>query len=314
MIESWKRFFVHDAKPFFFPHNYFKICFFLFLTTMMMNPVYFLLTLQADNQVKRGEGVTRLEKREHARRAFTAFEQLSFISDSTDGQLNHTATAVECLQEVVMQRASYHFCGAQGMDVPNTVGFVVFFVVIFFGAQLLKRSQQSKNQRSLIKLHDGQCRQMGKKTLPVRPVHVDVESTPAKPLVDGEFWDTSERRVQWSVYEMEKTRPGGKATPGILKKPTYGMGVGFGVGTGARVGTGTGAHDEAEAEDEAGLGTTWTGADTGTEGVGTWAAVVTWPGVGEGAEPEVVLGTIWVPHPKHGLVRRSARLVSRPLR
>jgi hypothetical protein len=292
-----------------------KFVLFLFLTTMMMN-VFFggPLTLQADNQIKRGEGVTCLGNREHARRAFTALETISFISDSTDGQLNHTTTAVECLQEVVMQRVSYHFGGAQGMDVPNTVGFVVFLVVIFFGAQLLKRSQQYKNQRSLIKLHDGQCRQTGKKTLPVRPVHVDVESTPAKPLVDGEFWDTSERRVQWSVYEMEKTRPGGKATPGILKKPTYGMGVGFGVGTGARVGTGTGAHDEAEAEDEAGLGTTWTGADTGTEGVGTWAGVGTWPEVGEGAEPEVVLGTIWVPHPKHGLVRRSARLVSRPLR
>jgi NADH:ubiquinone oxidoreductase subunit 5 (subunit L)/multisubunit Na+/H+ antiporter MnhA subunit len=222
-FESWKRFFEHDAKPvFFFLTIISKFVLFLFLTTMMMN-VFFggPLTLQADNQIKRGEGVTCLGNREHARRAFTALETISFISDSTDGQLNHTTTAVECLQEVVMQRVSYHFGGAQGMDVPNIVGVVAFVVIIFFGAQLLKRSQQPKSH--FIPLNDhvrkGRYRQMGGKTR--RPVHVNVESTAAKPFVDGEFWDASERRVQWSCYEMEKTSPGGKASPRILKKSKY---------------------------------------------------------------------------------------------
>jgi hypothetical protein len=205
------------------------------------------------------------------------------------------------LQEVVMQRVSYHFGGAQGMDVPNIVGVVAFVVIIFFGAQLLKRSQQPKSH--FIPLNDhvrkGRYRQMGGKTR--RPVHVNVESTAAKPFVDGEFWDASERRVQWSCYEMEKTSPGGKASPRILKKSKY-----------AGVGMGTGAQEEVE---DMLAGEADTGSEDAEIGVGTGAGVVTWPGVGEGAEPEVVLGTIWVPHPKHGrLVRRSARLVSRSLR
>jgi hypothetical protein len=78
-------------------------------------------------------------------------------------------------------------------------------------------------QRNFIALHDhvrkGQYRRRGENTL--RPVHVDVASTAAKPLIEGEFWDASERRVRWSVYEMEKTSPGGKATPGILRKATF---------------------------------------------------------------------------------------------
>jgi hypothetical protein len=210
----------------------------LFPITMMMNTGFYLaLTLQADNQAKRGQGVAYLGDREHARRAFTALEN-SFISDSTDSQLNRTTTAVECLQEVVVQRAPYHFRGALEMNVPNTVGFVAFVVIIFFGAlrdikkrrQRLKRSQQPKCQSRLARRrtlrrirqddHTRNGRYKVKGTRRLVYVYSPLAGTAPKPLVDGEFWDASERRVRWSVYEMEKTSPGGKATPGILRKST----------------------------------------------------------------------------------------------
>jgi hypothetical protein len=189
---------------------------------MMNTGFYLALTLQADNQAKRGQEVAYLGDREHARRAFTALEKLSFISDSTDSQLNRTTTAVECLQEVVVQRAPYHFCGALEMNVPNTVGFVAFVVIIFFGALCPSRRAR---RRTLLRIrqddHTRNGRYKVKGTRRLVYVYSPLAGTAPKPLVDGEFWDASERRVRWSVYEMEKTSPGGKATPGILRKTTY---------------------------------------------------------------------------------------------
>jgi hypothetical protein len=37
-----------------------------------------------------------------------------------------------------------------------------------------------------------------------------------KALVDDVFWDASERRVHWDVFEMERTTTRGKAAPKIL--------------------------------------------------------------------------------------------------
>jgi hypothetical protein len=45
-----------------------------------------------------------------------------------------------------------------------------------------------------------------------------VAGSAAKALVDDEFWDASERRVRWDVFEKERTKPTGKAAPRVLRK------------------------------------------------------------------------------------------------
>jgi hypothetical protein len=45
-----------------------------------------------------------------------------------------------------------------------------------------------------------------------------VAGSAAKALVDDEFWDASERRVRWDVFENERTTPRGRAAPRILRK------------------------------------------------------------------------------------------------
>jgi hypothetical protein len=180
-----------------------------------------------------------------------------------------------------------------------------------------------------------------------------------KALVDDEFWDASQRRVHWDVYEMEKTTSSGKAAPRVLRKNLLYSDTTQIPITEKRLENGMDFEDFLGQVEDLDDGSTVADALTLELFSGTRSSTLEplicsfcvlrdnqsilpegllemlilpepapqptpelQPTPDPTSEPTVTslgdgafeLGTIWVPHPDHGLVRRSARLASRRIR
>ena len=158
-----------------------------------------IMTLEADVSVKRRERAARLGGRSHAGRDFTAPEKLSFLSSLTD----------HC----------FRVCGVLELDNPHHVGALAFLLILSFGAFWSKRKERTpQTERRRIPEHDHVRRPAYRVKGTLQQIHFEnpVSASAAKALVDGEFWDASERRVRWDVFETERTTPKGKAAPRIL--------------------------------------------------------------------------------------------------
>ena len=278
-----------------------------------------LLTLEADVSAKRRERAARLGKRKHAGRDFTAPEKLSFLSSLPD----------RC----------FRVCGALELDNPHHVGAVAFvFILGVFSYMNVRRYLRRHRIRWNASLELDRTKPTGKaapRILRKDLIYSDITHIPIiecrlKNATDFEaffgrvealdgtvvdtltyqlFCDCDSITLAPLVCSFHALRENQDVLPEDLLKmlimphleePDDGV-VGEDVMSDESILDGSSAM-----ELDRGLGVGF--------GVDSARTLVGEPGDEDTSNGDEILGTIWVPHREHGLVRRSARLASRPLR
>jgi hypothetical protein len=257
-----------------------------------------------------------LGKRKHARRDFTAPEKLSFLSSLTD----------HC----------FRVCGSLELDNPHHVGAVAFlFILGVFSYMNVRRYLRTRHIRWNATFELDRTKPTGKaaprilrKDLRYSHIIPIIESrlknaaafegffgrveafdgTVVDMLTDQLFCDCDSITLEPLVCSFHALRENQDVLPEDLlqmlimphlEAPDDGF-----VGDVMSDGSILDASLAMELDSDLGVGF----------GVDSACTLVDEPGDEETSNGGEILGTIWVPHRKHGLVRRSARLASRPLR